>query len=267
MIEIDKKTEEPQNPLFWIAAAKKGALLFLGLLAVWGGGLWCIDKVNFIPYLERLEWLRIKEVTVTATWPLTPVEVRALLPALDGKNLFLVKPHELLRRLENNPWVEGATIKKEYPNHLLIDVRTRSSQAILLQGSVAYFLDSKGKTIEKLSPLLLKGLDLPVVSLEPIPSLTAQWDLAEMLQVLESLQHSLFPEQRISEMSLGIPPYFHLYLSSTNRTEVLLSRENWKAQVSSLLLLLKHPPSPLRQPQRINLIFPKKAIVSSLLSN
>lgn len=246
----------------WIAPLRKAAALLLAILVACGVVLWGLENATLVPYLSRLGWLKLDEVKITAEWPVTAAQVRAWLPPLEGKSILLVKPRVLMDVLEAKPWVESVTIKKEYPNRLVIDVGTKRAQALYVHKSQAHFLDTRGRLIEKATPALLATLDLPVISVESLE----KWDLASQLHVLERLQRALEPTHRLSEMSLGAFPYFRIFLQPT-RTEVLFNLDNYESQIPKLLLLLQRPPAGIGKPTKINLIFPKKTIVSSSISN
>ncbi len=252
--------ERASGFLSWLRAV---AGLALVSLVACGVLLWCVENAKLAPFLSRMAWLHVEEVKIASEWPLTSAAVRAWLPQLEGTNILFVKPNELITLLESKPWVESVTLKKEYPNRILIDVATKRAVALLVQKGQPWFLDTRGKTIEKAVPSLIRALDLPVVSMVDKET---RWDLAEMLRVLERVSKALEPGHRLSEMSLGLFPVFRVFLAPS-KIEVILSQENWETQLPRLVLLLNNPPAQIPPPQRINLLFSRKALVSSNLSN
>ena len=89
------------------------------------------------------------------------------------------------------------------------------------------------------------------------------WDIAKVLTTLEAIKARLGEKREISQVWLGTYPIFKIYLLRP-KLEVVLSEDTWTTQMPSLMSLLDNPPSQIGQLQRINLVFPKKAIVSSL---
>ena len=77
--------------------------------------------------------------------------------------------------------------------------------------------------------------------------------------------HSLLGDE-VERDRLGRGAVFRLYLAPS-RTEVIFSLETWESQLPRLVLLLANPPAQIPPPHRINLLFPRKALVSSPLSD
>ena len=234
--------------------------------------LWCLENLTVPAFLQRITWLNIHEVKIESEWPLQASSVRSWLPALEGKSILSVRGADLVAALSAKPWVSAVTIKKEYPNRLLIDVVTKRAHAIEVDRRNSFFLDGEGRRIEKTTPDLLTALDLPVLTRERLEgrrSLELQrggWNLREMVIVLDRFQQQMSAGSIVSQIQLGSFPYFKVFLSHP-RLEVTFSVESWESQLPILALLLHNPPRQIGQPQRINLILPKKAVVSSHLSN
>lgn len=208
-------------------------------------------------YLSRVSWLAVEEVQVAADWPLTNDAVRGMLPPLKGKNLLLIRPSSIIQLLQSKPWIREVSIKKEYPNRLLLRVETERPEAITLQKGAPYFLTRNGKIIDKATPEMLRTLDLPLVSTE---NSFQAWKFADVLQMYESFKKEFGNRFSISQIALGNFPYLKVFLSNP-KIEILLNFDQWQVQLPHLMTLLNGPPSQIRQLHRINLVFPKKAIV------
>jgi len=228
-------------------------------------GFYLISSGRLEAALSGVRFLKIQEVRISSDWPLTPGTIRTWLPPLEGKNIFFVKPMRLIETLERHSWVEGVTIKKDYPNRLVVDVTTKRAEAIFLSKGSPYFLDGKGTPIDRTTPELFRALDLPIVSWEN-DSLEKSWKLSQALHILARVKKELEPLHRVSQLTFSQPPVFKLFLLP-HRIEADFSIENWETQIGHLAEVLKTPPLPLSQIRKINLVFPKKAIVSSNLSN
>lgn len=223
------------------------------------------EPLDFRGSIESLGWFQIDEIEVEAGWPLTTSEVRGWLPTLKGHSLLALDVEPLFQDLLEKPWVENVVIRKKYPSALLITVQSKKATAISTKGDLLYYIDSKGNFIHRVTPSLAKRLELPMVSLQRQAAL-AKWELSDGARLLKEVESSLGVQYKLSELVLETYPYFKIFLSRP-RVEVLFSDKTWNAQLPRLKRLLDSPPSQIRQMARINLVFPKKAIVSSPLSN
>ncbi len=230
-----------------------------------GGGLFLFQSGHLEALLSNVAFLKIQEVRITSEWPLTSGMIKIWLPPLEGKNILFVRPMRLIELLEEKPWVDSVTVKKELPSRLLIDVATKRAIAIYLEKGIPHFLDAHGRIIEKATPQLFRTLELPVVSFD-FDASPSKWALTRTMEILSVIQKGLEPKHHVSQLSLGSYPYFKIYLSPY-RIEALFTLENWESQLPYLQEVLLHPPAALQQIRKINLVFPKKAVVSSNLSN
>ncbi|MCB0418701.1 MAG: FtsQ-type POTRA domain-containing protein [Bdellovibrionaceae bacterium] len=242
-------------------------LLFAALFSISlvGALVLLAEPLDFRGGIERLGWFKIDEVSVESSWPLSTAEVRSWLPVLQGHSLLALDVNPLFRDLLEKPWVKGVSIRKKYPSTLLVSVETKKAAAISRKGDQLYYVDSEGSFIHRVTPTLAKELDLPVVSIQRQAALV-KWELAEGTKLLSQISEGLGSQYKLSELVMETYPYFKVYLSRP-RVEVLFSDKTWNAQLPRLRRLLDSPPSQIRQMARINLVFPKKAIVSSPLSN
>lgn len=200
----------------------------------------------------------IKEVKVMSEWPLAASEVKSLLPNLEGKSLISVNAEEIVLSLEQRPWIAHAMVKKQYPDRLWIEVETKRPRALSVIKGISYFIDAKGNVIDKARPRILKTLDLPFFSLTADAD---KWDVSRILWVTEQFKKLFKSKYSLSQVILGNYPYFKMFLDNP-KLELVLNIENWESQSKILETLLVDPPSQIEQLQRINLIFPKKAVVS-----
>lgn len=232
-------------------------LLIASLLFIAGTALW--EKASRVGLFDRISWLSVEEVRIHAGWPLSPALVRSWLPPLEGRNILTLRPAALVAAIQSKPWVESVILRREYPNRVTIDVETKHAEAFALVKGVPYFLDASGAIIDKALPELLRAVDLPVLSLEKDAD-PIHWPVNSAVRVLHGLRHGLGERYVISQIALAVYPYFHVFFSRP-RTEVEFNWENWETQLPILSHLLSRSPDPT-QMGRINLVFPKKAIVS-----
>ncbi len=228
-------------------------LLFLILTAV---ALWLWDGYRIARFATKLGFFPLRDVEVVAEWPLTREEVRGWLPPLEGTSLLDIDLAQILALVESKRWVESAIVKREYPERLRIEIQTRKAEALLFDEGQLSFLAAGGGTIDRATPDLLRTLDLPVLSG------AESGDRDRWLTVLTRVRQALEPEYRISELHVSRGLGFRVFLV-TPPVEVVFSVDNWEEQLPLLVKLLNHAPPELQNPKKINLVFPKKAVVSS----
>ncbi|MCB0405258.1 MAG: FtsQ-type POTRA domain-containing protein [Bdellovibrionales bacterium] len=260
-MNIDNKVERvsSHSPMQKLLLRALFSIVVVGVLTL------LAEPLDFRGSIERLGWFKIDEVNVEAGWPLSTAEVRSWLPVLQGHSLLALDVNPLFGELLEKPWVKGVSIRKKYPSSLLVSVEAKKAAAISRKGDQLFYIDSEGVFIHRVTPELAKTLDLPVLSIERQSALV-KWELAEGTKLLSRIGEALGSQYKLSELVMETYPYFKVYLSRP-RVEVLFSDKTWDAQLPRLRHLLDSPPSQIRQMARINLVFPKKAIVSSPLSN
>jgi cell division septal protein FtsQ len=236
--------------------------LLVGILST-GAVLYLLDRERVPELVSRIEWLHVKQVTVTGEWPTEPQVVREWLPKLEGKSLLLVSAEKIISSLGERPWVKEVTIKKDFPNHLRVHVVPKVAVAVLVDKARPAFLDGNGDVIERVTAPMLQKLNLPVISREENAN---GWAMPAVLGLLEKFAAKMSQKYKVSQLVLGAFPYFKIFLSSP-QIEVAFSAETWEDQLPHLALLLDSPPNQIGQIHRINLYYPKKAVVRSTLSN
>jgi len=240
------------------------------------------NRYRVIALFQNLEWLKVREIQISAPWPLSPEMVKGWLADLEGQNILWVSGTDIVRTLKGRSWVQEVTVKKDFPSRLRIEVQAKRAHAIEIESGVSYFVDENGARIEKATPLMLSAWDLPVIAREREGSewveraiirpplarkvlIPSPWRTVNAIEVLTRLRTEIDPRYSVSQILLGSFPYFRVFFSRP-RLEVLFSVETWESQLPILALLLHSPPRQIGQPRRINLVLPKKAVVSSLLS-
>lgn len=227
------------------------------IAAVWDG-----ERIE--NYLSQVRWFHIHVVRIESSWPLSSDKIRQWLPPLEGKSLLLVKADRLVSLVEQKPWVKSVVVKKRFPDTLVLSVEPRKPKAITNVGMRPFLLDAEGKVIEKVTPEVMAELDLPIISRNSGLD-TQQWRTPEIIEIVDRFQLKM-PGHRISQVVLQPYPYFSVFLSKP-RIEVELNALNWESAISNLSLLISNPPRGIGQIGKISLLLPKKAVVSSSLSN
>jgi cell division septal protein FtsQ len=252
-------SEDTKSVVFLESIPKTvGIMGIIFCLFLMAGFLFSNEKGFLGDRMQLFSFFKIKQIRVSSEWPISNSEVKAWLPHLEGRSLVALNVSDLVASLEKKTWVEQVVIKKQYPDHLWIELETKRPRALSTVQGIAYFVDEKGNVIEKARPGLLKTLDLPFISFS---STRDRWDVSQIFAMADQFKKLARSKYSISQIILGNYPYFKIFLENP-KIEVLLNIENWQSQSKVLETLLLDPPSQIQQLQRINLMFPKKAVVS-----
>ena len=106
-------------------------------------------------------YFAVSEIVVT---PTRHVRAGALLEAADlraGMSLWRIDPTVLTRELEANPWIRRASVRREFPRRLVIDLAEREPAAILYLDQL-YYVDRTGLAFTQVGER--EPLDLPFVT-------------------------------------------------------------------------------------------------------
>jgi len=82
-------------------------------------------------------------------------------------NIFRIKPAEIKDRLERDPWIKTATVRRELPNRIVIDLQERKPFIIWMSGAdpegKAYLVDQEGVILKEFHEGDDAGFNLPVL--------------------------------------------------------------------------------------------------------
>lgn len=96
-------------------------------------------------YIEIIEdpFFIVKEIDVKGCERLNPAEIISTAKIEWSSNIFKLNLEEMARRLELNPWIEEVSIRKVFPDKILIQIKERHPMAII-QLEDLYYIDSNG---------------------------------------------------------------------------------------------------------------------------
>jgi cell division septal protein FtsQ len=123
-------------------------------------------------------------------------------------NLLAIDVSQVKSLLESHPWVEAATITRDWPNRLLISVLEKKPIALVNRTTGLFYMDKNGSIIAAASPA--QELDFPVITgLEDfIFNQTYSTSTHEVLHDVTKLlklasgNSSILPVQNISEIHI-----------------------------------------------------------------
>ncbi|MEB2285913.1 MAG: hypothetical protein B6D46_09630 [Polyangiaceae bacterium UTPRO1] len=118
--------------------------LAAGVLAVGGGlAILAVYGPRVVAAIADHPYFAVTEIVMT---PTTHVRSGALLEAAavrPGMSLWRLDPEALAARLEAHPWIRRASVRRELPRRLIVDVAERKPVAILYLDNL-YYVDTTG---------------------------------------------------------------------------------------------------------------------------
>ncbi|TYO96098.1 cell division protein FtsQ [Geothermobacter ehrlichii] len=180
-------------------------LAFAGLVVVAG----------FLAGRLLLDWgyFKVDTIRVVANERVSRDEIVALSDIRPGDGIFDLNLERIGRKIEENPWIAAARVRRIFPGEVVIEVKERVPGAILSLGYL-YYVDWEGEIFKLLSPE--DRLDYPVITGITQEDLTRQPDrvrrrLRQAMLLLRQLKgrRSLTLED-ISEVHVGRDGGFEL---------------------------------------------------------
>jgi cell division protein FtsQ len=167
------------------------------------GGLALQEGHRIATAIADHPYFTVSEIVVTPTKHVRP---GALLESADmraGTSLWRVDPVVLAARLESHPWIRRATVRREFPRRLVVDVAEREPVAILFLEQL-YYVDSTGIAFVRVGER--DPLDLPFVTGVEAAILAderpyARHAIRQALRLLRSMASAGLPF-RISEVHI-----------------------------------------------------------------
>jgi cell division protein FtsQ len=103
-------------------------------------------------WLSRTPLFALREIDMTPCAHVTKEDVRSALAGTgeDG-NLFALAPAEAGKRLRLHPWVRSVSIRKAYPDTLVVRVEERVPVA-MVNFDALYYVDGEGKVFKRVAP-------------------------------------------------------------------------------------------------------------------
>ena len=114
--------------------------------------------------ITRAEMFQIAGVDVSGAKQLGEADLREIVGAFTGQNIFRADLDEAIRRAQANAWVKEARIHRRLPNRISMVFVERVPAAILETGRMRYLLDDEGVVIERFRKEQVPGWPLPVIA-------------------------------------------------------------------------------------------------------
>ncbi len=118
-------------------------LVLLSAGAIGAGGEAAYAGIN------SLALFKVQEIQVTGLIYLKEDQVMAHLRGIRHQSLLKINLNEVLKSLENEPWIRKARLKKHLPDIIEVQVAEKTPVGYLRAGEDAYLLDEEGFYIAK----------------------------------------------------------------------------------------------------------------------
>jgi cell division septal protein FtsQ len=108
---------------------------------------------------------QVAGVDVKGVKQIKETDLKDIVSAFKGKNIFRVDLDTAIRRARANPWVKEARIYRRLPNRISMVFTERSPFVVLDNGGARYLLDDTGVVIDSLTAESAGTWPLPVVAI------------------------------------------------------------------------------------------------------
>ncbi len=178
----------------------------------------------------------LRTIQVEGTHHTSPEAIRARLAPLVGQNLLELRLETVAARVESDPWVREASVKRVLPHALRIQVVERTPAALAVIRGLAHVVDSLGFVIGPAGPGL--SYDVPVITgLDRLSGEDLREALRTGVRVVARLRETLPSwEATLSEIDLGSPDRVAIVTREPGPT-ILLDRERVERNVEDYLAL------------------------------
>ena len=95
------------------------------------------------------DYFQLKNTVVRGCEKISEEEVKALAGISLPLNILTANLEKMERAIEENPWVRNASVGREFPDRLVIEITERSAAALLKRGSDLYIVDRDGVVFKK----------------------------------------------------------------------------------------------------------------------
>jgi cell division protein FtsQ len=162
------------------------------------------------PFVD--DWLRVRDVLVVGVSQVTRQEVLDRLALRPEETLLSVSVGELVEQVAAHPWIKEATVRRRFPQTLVVTIVERQPAAVLKTPSTPLLLDEDGHVLTVLAET--DEPDLPLLTgIDPKGLMSAEVRPREAVRIgvrLAGLLESQF--QGRPEVDMGNPDNAVVYI-------------------------------------------------------
>jgi hypothetical protein len=160
-------------------------------------------------YCKDHRYFAVREIDIEGLERLDASKVRVWLGMVEGSSIWQASPQALEARLEAQPAIAKAEVRRYLPNRLRVIVHERHAKAILRTGDGLFLVDHAGVVLDAATG---PSSDLPIVSIDtetwrrahperPQPELPMPRELREAVRVAHLFESGV-AGIRVSEVAL-----------------------------------------------------------------
>jgi cell division protein FtsQ len=136
----------------WTALARVSIAVVIGVFAVYRG----------VAFVFTTATLKVAHVTVAGNQRMSRGEVLSRLDGLEGAHILTVNLETWRERLKGAPWVADATLRRVFPNTVMVVIAEREPMGIGRLNDRLMLVDPEGTIIDEFGPNYAR-LDLPII--------------------------------------------------------------------------------------------------------
>ena len=154
-------------------------------------------------------WFTVRHLAVHGTNRLTTNDVEARVSDLRGDNILRADLGRYQQELQDSPWISAATLHRELPSTVVIDITERVPMVFAHLGDRLYLVDSTGAIIDENGPRY-RDLDLPVVDGLASPgappgSSVDRWRVSLVERFLDAVAAAPALRSKVSQVDVSDP--------------------------------------------------------------
>jgi len=136
----------------------------------------------------------MKAVELAGNEHLTDDELRSISGLRGDESLLSMSSRKVYEKLKESPWIQTASVRKEYPSKLLISIRETEPFALLDMKGKMFIVDDRGRMLEELKDNSVPFL--PVIMSDPYNEKEAFKEAVNLARVIKNMG-VLYKKQRI----------------------------------------------------------------------
>ncbi|MBW2648237.1 MAG: FtsQ-type POTRA domain-containing protein [Deltaproteobacteria bacterium] len=112
-------------------------------------GLLAISMIYVCNFAMCADYFRLKNTIVRGCNKVSKERVVELAEISSSMNILTANLGKMAREVENDPWIKAASIGREFPDRLVVEVVERDAAALLKRGNDLYIVDRDGVVFKK----------------------------------------------------------------------------------------------------------------------
>jgi cell division protein FtsQ len=127
---------------------------------------------------------RIADIVITGNGHLTDDELKTMAGLNNEQNLLRVSGSGISSKLAESPWIRSVSVRKEFPDRLLISIKEAEPFALLDMKGKLFIVDDRGTMLEELKDIAVPFL--PVISSNPYKEKEAFQEAINLAKTIKS---------------------------------------------------------------------------------